>query len=108
MSLSEPQKKNFFTPPEDSPRKQRSYFNVCTPVRRQRQAENEPSGVVDDKEAENKHVAVVALIDHQLERDYTFKDYALEREEVTGDLKRALLACLPRMQPTNCSATRLT
>ena len=48
-------------------------------------AENPPFGVVDDKEAEEKRAAIVASIDHQLERINTFKHYALECEELTGD-----------------------
>ena len=57
--------------------------------------ENGPSGVVDDKEAEKKRAAVVALIDHQLERINTFKDYALEREEVTGDAEARAFSLPP-------------
>jgi len=58
-------------------------------------AENGPSGVVGDKEAEKKRAAVVALIDHQLERINTFKDYALQREEVTGDAEARAFSLPP-------------
>ena len=48
-------------------------------------AENRPLGAGDDKEAEEKRAAVVASIDHELERLSAFKDYALEREKLSGD-----------------------
>jgi len=58
-------------------------------------AENGSSGVVDDKEAEKKRAAVVAFIDHQLERINTFKDYAVEREGVTGDAEARAFSLPP-------------
>jgi hypothetical protein len=55
---------------------------------------------MDEKEAEKKRVAVVALIDYQLEKIRTFKDYALEREKLTGDAE-ALSFSLPPAEATH-------
>jgi len=49
------------------------------------EAEDRPSGAVDDKEAEKKRADIVAFIDERLERIGLFKEYALEREELAGD-----------------------
>jgi len=63
-------------------------------------AENPPCGALEDKEAEKKRVAVVASIDHQLEKIRTFKDYALDREKLTGDAE-ALSFSLPPTEATD-------
>jgi hypothetical protein len=64
------------------------------------EAEDRPSGAMDEKEAEKKRVAVVASIDHQLEKIRTFKDYALDREKLTGDAE-ALSFSLPPTEATD-------
>jgi hypothetical protein len=48
-------------------------------------ADKGPCRVADDKGAGENRAAVVALIDHQLERINTFMGYALEREELKVD-----------------------
>jgi hypothetical protein len=48
-------------------------------------ADNGPCTVADDKEAEEKRAAAVALIDYQLERINKFMSYAFEREALSAD-----------------------
>jgi hypothetical protein len=63
-------------------------------------AENRPLGAGDDKDAEEERAALVASIDHELERLRAFEDYALEREKLAGDAEARSFS-LPPMDATD-------